>query len=107
MISLLVSNDICDLTVQLLLAKKGRGLSSLLISKVGIVKGNKRRKRNDGTAEEEKKDDYDEDEMIGDFVDDTSNFNEIPRGDSSNVIGSKKIGTRANHAAGSKKRTMG
>ena len=52
-------------------------MSSLLISRIGAVKtGTKRRKRNDGTVEEEKKDENDEeDEMIGDFIETSSNIN--------------------------------
>jgi len=54
----------------LLLAKRGRGLSSLLISRIGAEKaGTKKRKRNDGTVEEEKRGDEDEEDMIiGDFI---------------------------------------
>ena len=59
-------------------------------------------------AEEEKKDheDEDEDEMIGDFIEDTSNMSQFGRSKTQILLpgsSGKVIGTRANH----KKRTHG
>ena len=63
-----------------IIAKKGRGLSSLLISRVGKenkTKGTKKRKLNDGQAEEEKKDEEEnsdeENEEISELLENGSN----------------------------------
>ena len=56
-------------------AKRGRGMSSLLIQKIGKnqARGTKRRKANDGTTVEEEKrpedeDEEDDDKMIDDLI---------------------------------------
>ena len=54
-------------------AKKGRGLSSLLISKVGKEsKGKKKRKLNDGEVEEAKESESEEEEQNDEMADEVS-----------------------------------